>query len=43
MCIRDSPDGPGLGMTVDPGRFKPYLVDVEINVGGRLLYRTPAV
>ena len=37
------PDGPGLGMTVDPARFKPYLVDVEINVGGRALYRTPAV
>ena len=37
------PDGPGLGMTVDPGRFKPYLVDVEIKAGGRVLYRTPAV
>jgi hypothetical protein len=24
-----------------PGRFKPYLVDVEIKVGGRVLYRTP--
>jgi hypothetical protein len=30
-------------LTVDPARFKPYLVDVEINVGGRVLYRTPAV
>jgi hypothetical protein len=30
-------------MTVDPGRFKRYLVDVEINVGGQVLYRTPAV
>jgi hypothetical protein len=37
------PDGPGLGMTVDPARFTPYLVDVEIKVGGRVLYRTPAV
>jgi L-alanine-DL-glutamate epimerase-like enolase superfamily enzyme len=37
------PDGPGLGMTVDPARFKPYLVDVEIRVGGRVLYRTPRV
>jgi hypothetical protein len=30
-------------MTVDPARFTPYLVDVEIKVGGRVLYRTPAV
>jgi L-alanine-DL-glutamate epimerase-like enolase superfamily enzyme len=37
------PEKPGLGMTVDTARFKPYLVDVEIKVGGRLLYRTPAI
>ena len=37
------PDGPGLGMTVDPRRFKPYLVDVEIKVGGLVIYRTPEV
>jgi L-alanine-DL-glutamate epimerase-like enolase superfamily enzyme len=35
------PDRPGLGMTVDPARFRPWLVDVEIEVGGRTLYRTP--
>jgi L-alanine-DL-glutamate epimerase-like enolase superfamily enzyme len=35
------PDRPGLGMTVDPARFRPWLVDVEIKVGGRTLYRTP--
>lgn len=35
------PDGPGLGMTVDPARFAPYLVESEIRVGGRTLYRTP--
>ena len=35
------PERPGLGMTVDPGRFAPWLVDVEIKVGGRVLYRTP--
>jgi L-alanine-DL-glutamate epimerase-like enolase superfamily enzyme len=35
------PERPGLGMTVDPARFAPWLVDVEIKVGGRLLYRTP--
>jgi L-alanine-DL-glutamate epimerase-like enolase superfamily enzyme len=37
------PEKPGLGMTVDTKRFKPYLVDVEIKVGGRVLYRTPKV
>lgn len=37
------PDRPGYGMTVDPTRFRPYLVDVEIKVGGRVLYRTPSV
>ncbi|MCC6468793.1 MAG: mandelate racemase/muconate lactonizing enzyme family protein [Alphaproteobacteria bacterium] len=38
-----APDAPGLGMTVDPARFKPYLQDVEIKVGGKALYRTPAI
>ena len=33
----------GLGMTVDTARFKPYLLDVEIKVGGKVLYRTPAI
>ena len=37
------PDAPGLGMTVEPERFRPYLVDVEIKVGGRVLYRTPRI
>ena len=37
------PDAPGLGMTVEPERFKPYLLDVEIKVGGRVLYRTPRI
>lgn len=35
------PDAPGLGMEVDPGRLKPYLVDAEIRIGGKVLYRTP--
>jgi hypothetical protein len=30
-------------MTVDTARFKPYLLDVEIKVGGKVLYRTPAI
>lgn len=35
------PDGPGLAMTVDPMRFKPFVQDVEIKVAGKTLYRTP--
>lgn len=35
------PDKPGLGVTVSPGAWGPYLQDVEIKVGGRVLYRTP--
>ena len=37
------PDAPGLGMTVEPERLKPYLADVEIKIGGRVLYRTPRI
>jgi L-alanine-DL-glutamate epimerase-like enolase superfamily enzyme len=37
------PEKPGFGMTVDPSRFKPYLVDVEIKVAGQVLYRTPKI
>jgi L-alanine-DL-glutamate epimerase-like enolase superfamily enzyme len=37
------PDGPGLGVTVDPAPWGPYLQDVEIKVGGKVLYRTPAI
>jgi L-alanine-DL-glutamate epimerase-like enolase superfamily enzyme len=37
------PEGPGLGMTVTPERFRPYLRDVEIRMDGKLLYRTPIV
>jgi len=41
--IERLPEKPGLGMTVDTARFRPYLVDVEIKVGGKLLYRTPSI
>jgi L-alanine-DL-glutamate epimerase-like enolase superfamily enzyme len=34
-------DGPGLGMTVDPGTIARYLVEVEIRAKGKTLYRTP--
>ena len=35
------PDAPGLGMTPDLEAAKRYLLDVEIAVGGKTLYRTP--
>jgi L-alanine-DL-glutamate epimerase-like enolase superfamily enzyme len=37
------PEAPGLGMTVDVARLKDYLVDAEIRVRGRVLYRTPSL
>ena len=35
------PEAPGYGVTVDPAGVRPYLVDCEIKIGGRVLYRTP--
>jgi L-alanine-DL-glutamate epimerase-like enolase superfamily enzyme len=37
------PEAPGLGMEVDLGALRPYLVDVTIAVGGETLYATPAL
>jgi hypothetical protein len=37
------PDGPGLGITIDPRRFGRCPVDVEVRVGGRTLDRSPKV
>lgn len=37
------PEGPGLGVTPNLAAIKRYLVDVEIRVQGRLLYRTPTL
>lgn len=37
------PDAPGLGVTVDPMLWGPYLQDIEIKAGGRTLYRTPGL
>lgn len=34
-------DTPGLGMTIDFEAARRYLLDVEIAVGGKVLYRTP--
>ncbi|NJM06706.1 mandelate racemase/muconate lactonizing enzyme family protein [Candidatus Gracilibacteria bacterium] len=35
------PDAPGLGITPNLDVLAPYLVDVEIRVQGKVLYRTP--
>jgi L-alanine-DL-glutamate epimerase-like enolase superfamily enzyme len=35
------PDAPGLGMRLDLDAARQYLVETEIRVGGRVLYRTP--
>lgn len=35
------PQGPGLGVEVDTEGLKPYLVQTEIRVAGKTLYRTP--
>jgi L-alanine-DL-glutamate epimerase-like enolase superfamily enzyme len=35
------PDAPGLGMTVNVAGLKDYLVETEIRVRGKVLYRTP--
>lgn len=35
------PERPGLGLKPDLGALRPYLVETEITVGGRLIYRTP--
>ena len=36
------PDGPGLGMEIDPQAVRRYQVDVEIRVGGRTVHASPA-
>jgi L-alanine-DL-glutamate epimerase-like enolase superfamily enzyme len=37
------PDAPGLGVEPDLAILKQYLVDTEIKVGGKILYRTPEI
>ncbi len=37
-----APDAPGHGIEIDPDAVRRYLVDVEIKVGGRILYATPS-
>jgi L-alanine-DL-glutamate epimerase-like enolase superfamily enzyme len=36
-----APEKPGLGVEPDHAAIKKYLVDAEIKVGGKVLYRTP--
>lgn len=36
-----APDAPGLGIDIDMAGVKKYLLDVEIKVGGKVLYKTP--
>ncbi|MBL8588405.1 MAG: mandelate racemase/muconate lactonizing enzyme family protein [Methylobacteriaceae bacterium] len=36
-----APERPGLGVDVDLAAARPYLLDIEIRVGGRRLYATP--
>jgi L-alanine-DL-glutamate epimerase-like enolase superfamily enzyme len=38
-----APDSPGLGIDPDRDAIQKYLVDTEIRVGAKVLYRTPAV
>lgn len=38
-----APDKPGLGLTPDLAALKKYLVETEISVGGKTLYKTPAL
>lgn len=37
------PEAPGLGVEPNPGAVRRYLVDAEIRVSGRSLYRTPEI
>lgn len=37
------PDAPGLGLEIDTAGLQPYLVDTEIRVRGKTLYRTPSL
>jgi len=36
-----APDAPGLGITIDPVAVRQYQRDIELRVGGRMLYQSP--
>lgn len=40
--LAHAPDGPGLGMTPDPGTVRRYLVDLRIDADGMARFRSPA-
>jgi L-alanine-DL-glutamate epimerase-like enolase superfamily enzyme len=37
------PEAPGLGIEIDLAAVKKYLIDAEIKVGGKVLYKTPSL
>jgi L-alanine-DL-glutamate epimerase-like enolase superfamily enzyme len=38
-----APDAPGLGIEISPEGARPYLREIEIRVGGRVIHATPAL
>jgi hypothetical protein len=38
-----APEAAGLGVDIEPSSLAPYLVDTEIIVNGKVLYKTPAL
>jgi len=43
VCHIDFPESPGLGVVPDPDVIRKYLVETEIVVRGKVLYRTPEI
>lgn len=37
------PEGPGLGISIDMNNLKKYLQEVQIKVGGKIIYETPEI
>ncbi len=38
-----APDAPGLGMEINADAVRRYQIDIELRVGGKVLYRSPAI
>jgi hypothetical protein len=38
-----APEAPGLGVEIAPEGVRQYLLDVEIKVAGKVLYRSPTI
>jgi hypothetical protein len=45
VCSSDlrAPEAPGLGLEIEPAGVRKHLLDIEIKVSGKVLYRTPAI